>query len=99
MPAFHPKRTVGLARGMKAREASMPTERSEEQGPSLNRTARITGGIYVLYFIAGMPLILRSSLIVPRDAAATAAKIIASEGLYRTTIVTDLVSYSLYLGL
>jgi hypothetical protein len=77
----------------------MPTARSEEQGASLNRTARITGGIYLLYFIAGMPLILRSSLIVPRDAAATAAKIIASEGLYRTTIVTDLVSYSLYLGL
>jgi hypothetical protein len=46
-----------------------------------------------------MPLILRSSLIVPTDAAATAAKITASEALYRTTMVTDLVSYSLYLGL
>jgi hypothetical protein len=77
----------------------MPRKRSEELDGSLNRTARITGGIYLLYFIAGMPLILRSSLIVPRDAAATAAKIMASESLYRATIVTDLVSYSLYLSL
>ena len=77
----------------------MLTKRSEEQNGSLKRTARITGGIYLLYFIAGMPLILRRSLIVPTDAAATAAKITASEALYRTTIVTDLVSYSLYLGL
>lgn len=66
---------------------------------STHRIARITGGIYLLYFIAGMPLILRSSLIVPTNAAATAANITASEALYRATIVTDLVSYSLYLGL
>lgn len=77
----------------------MPTQRNGEQDESLNTTARITGGIYLLYFIAGMPLILRSSLIVPGDAAATARKIMASETLYRATIVTDLVSYSLYLGL
>jgi hypothetical protein len=65
----------------------------------MTRIARVTGGIYLLYFIAGVPLILRSSLIVPTDAAATAARISASETLYRVTIVTDLVSYSLYLGL
>jgi hypothetical protein len=69
------------------------------QDASIGRVARIMGGIYILYFIAGMPLILRSSLIVPTDAAATAAKITASEALYRVTIVTDLVSYALYLGL
>ena len=77
----------------------MPRELRDEQDSSLSRIARITGGIYLLYFVAGMPLILRSSLIVPTDAAATAVKITASETLYRLTIVTDLVSYCLYLGL
>jgi hypothetical protein len=80
-------------------EASMPRKLPDEKDSSMRRIARIAGGIYLLYFIAGMPLILRSSLIVPTDAAATAARIAASETLYRATIVTDLVSYSLYLGL
>jgi hypothetical protein len=77
----------------------MPRKLRDEEDSSISRIARITGGIYLLYFIAGIPLILRSSLIVATDAAATAAKITASETLYRVTIVTDLVSYSLYLGL
>jgi uncharacterized BrkB/YihY/UPF0761 family membrane protein len=77
----------------------MRKELRHEQDGSITRIARITGGIYLLYFIAGMPLILRGSLIVRTDAAATAAKIAASETLYRATIVTDLVSYCLYLGL
>jgi hypothetical protein len=63
------------------------------------RLLRVTAGVYLLYFIAGFPLLLRSSLIVPTDAVATAAKIIASETLYRITMVTDLLSYTLYLGL
>ena len=77
----------------------MPGRLRHDENGSIGRIARITGGIYLLYFIAGMPLLLRSSLVVRDDAAATAAKIIASETLYRATIVTDLVSYSLYLGL
>jgi Domain of unknown function (DUF4386) len=80
------------------KEAGMP-ELADVQDASIARLARITGSIYILYFIAGMPLILRSSLIVPTDAAATAAKITGSETLYRITMVTDLVSYALYLGL
>ena len=77
----------------------MPKKLRDGSDSSTSRLARITGGIYLLYFFAGMPLILRSSLIVPTDASATAARITASETLYRVTIVTDLVSYSLYLGL
>lgn len=61
--------------------------------------SRVTAGVYLLYFIAGVPLLLRSSLIVPASASTTATNIIASEGLYRITMVTDLVSYALYLGL
>ena len=55
----------------------MPRKLRGEEDSSISRIARITGGIYLLYFIAGIPLILRSSLIVPTDAAATAAKITA----------------------
>lgn len=63
------------------------------------RLARLTAVIYALYFVVGIPFMLRSSLIVPADAAATAAKIIASEALYRMTIVAELASDVLYLGL
>ena len=69
-----------------------------EPGPSKG-LLRVTAAVYVLYFMAGFPLLLRRSLIVPDNAAATAAKITASETLYRITIVTDLLSYVLYLGL
>jgi uncharacterized BrkB/YihY/UPF0761 family membrane protein len=63
------------------------------------RQARLTGLVYLLYFIAGMPLLLRSSLVVRGDAAATADHILGNQLMYRMTIVTDLVSYILYLAL
>src|SRR5579864_403598 len=88
--------------GLKSQEGrmSMPTARSIESGAFPSRAlSRVTAGVYLLYFIAGVPLLLRSSLIVPGNASATATKILASELLYRATMVTDLVSYSLYLGL
>lgn len=69
------------------------------EAQELHKRARLAGIVYLVYFLAGIPLFLRSSLIVPNDAAATAAKIVASETLYRLTIVTDLVSYCLYIGL
>ena len=72
---------------------------SEVEAELLIRRARWAGAIYIFYFLAALPLGLRSSLIVPSDAAATAAKIVASEGLYRLTVVSDLVSYVLYVTL
>src|SRR5512140_301707 len=75
------------------------TEKTEYAHVPSKGLSRLTAGVYLLYFIAGFPLLLRSSLIVPGNAAATAAKITASEALYRITMVTDLVSYALYLGL
>ena len=78
----------------------MPRNREvDPQGQLLMRRARWAGAVYILYFLAALPLSLRSSLIVPSDAQATAAKIGASEGLYRLTVVTDLVSYVLYVAL
>jgi hypothetical protein len=65
----------------------------------IRRRARLTGAMYIPYLAFGLPLFFRARMIVPGNAAATAAKILASEGLYRITIVTDLVSYGLYVVL
>lgn len=66
---------------------------------TIARQARLTGAMYIPYLAFGMPLFLRTPLIVPADAAATATKILASETLYRITVITDLVSYALYIVL
>ena len=71
----------------------------EEEPTLLTTRARLTGAMYIPYLLFGIPLFLRSKLIVPTDAAATAAHILASTNLYRATIVTDLISYLLYIAL
>jgi hypothetical protein len=63
---------------------------------STRTIARITGGLYVLIFItAGFSEgFVRATLIVPGDATATAANIVASEGLFRVGVVSDLIAFS-----
>ena len=60
---------------------------------SNKRTARIAGLIYLILIIAGVfaNLVVRSSLIVPGDAAATANNIMASEWLFRLAYMSDLI--------
>lgn len=60
---------------------------------SLNMLARFAGVLYIIIIIAGMFAdgFARPSLIVADDATATATNIIASEGLFRMSIVADLV--------
>ena len=64
--------------------------------PSIKTIARITGLLYILIFItAGFSEgFVRESMLVPGDAAATAANIAAAEGLFRLGIVTDLIAFS-----
>ena len=59
----------------------------------LRRTARIAGVLYLIIIAAGIfaQFFVRESLIVPGDAAATAANVTASEGLFRLGTVADLV--------
>lgn len=54
--------------------------------------ARIAGGLYIVILVAGIfaEFFVRSGLVVAGDAAATAANIVASEGLFRMGIVADL---------
>ena len=61
--------------------------------PSLRNTARIAGLLYLVIILAGIfaEFMVRSSLIVSGDAAATAENIMASEGLFRIGITSDLI--------
>src|SRR5580765_4059254 len=78
----------------------MATTEMIDPGPkSPASEARLTGFLYLLSFLSALPLGLRAQLIVPADAPATAGRILASEGIYRLTLVTDLASYLLYIGL
>jgi hypothetical protein len=72
---------------------------TDRRSKSVTVEARLTGLLYILYFISALPLSIRAKLIVPTDAAATASRILASEATYRLTMVTDLTGYLLYIGI
>lgn len=59
------------------------------------RTARITGLLYLIIIVAAgfAEGAVRGTLVVPGDAAATAANIRASEMLFRAGLVADLVAF------
>ena len=60
---------------------------------SPRKVARIAGVGYLIIILAGIfaEFFVRSSLIVPGDAVATANNIMASEGLFRAGIASDLI--------
>jgi hypothetical protein len=77
--------------------AARTTTRVADISPS--HTARIAGGLYLAVVVTGMfALFARPALIVPGDAAATAANILASEGLVRLAWTADLVATVCYVG-
>lgn len=57
------------------------------------RLARTAGGLYLVIIVCGLfsELFVRGSLIVPGDAAATAANILGADTLFRIGVVSDLV--------
>ena len=57
------------------------------------KTARTAGVLYIIIFVAGLlaEFVIRSSLIEWGDAAATAENIMASEGLFRLSIASDII--------
>jgi hypothetical protein len=64
---------------------------------SANLRARVAGAIYVACIACGFysELVVRAKLIVPGDAAATAANILASPALYRLGFFADLTAMTL----
>jgi hypothetical protein len=66
------------------------TTPTTQTSPQLN--ARVAGFLYLMVAVfSGFAAFVRSSLIVSGDAAATAGHILASEGLFRFGIVSDLI--------
>jgi hypothetical protein len=63
------------------------------------RLARLTGFLYLLLTVAGIftVIVVPSQTIVPGNAAATAAKILGSESLYRAGIAVNIVNSVVFL--
>jgi hypothetical protein len=74
---------------------------TKEEMKSLKKTARIAGvlilitAVFAIFSMQFVP----STLIVPGDAAATANNIMASEGLFRSSIASDSVIFLIEIGL
>jgi Domain of unknown function (DUF4386) len=75
------------------------TNRATKISPVIR--ARIAGALYLLTIIFGVfaEVFVRSGLIVPGDAATTASNIRASEWLFRTGFMSDLLMMACYLML
>ncbi len=64
---------------------------------SNNKTARLAGVLYLFLILFGIVAqIIRSSLAVSNDAAATASNIIANEFLFRVSFICDLLMTTCY---
>jgi hypothetical protein len=72
------------------------TARSAEISPNIY--ARVYGLLYLLHFGSFFNLgIVRQTLIVPGDAAATVNNIMASESLFRLGLVSDLIAQTVFI--
>ena len=69
--------------------------------PSLRRTARFAGILYLVIIASGLfsEMLVRSSLIVPGDAEATANNILTSQSLFRLGFAGDLIMIMSDIGL
>jgi hypothetical protein len=69
------------------------TDHTTETSPLVY--ARVAGVLYLIIIVFGIfgEMFVRSNLIVPGDAAATAGKIMASEGLFRAGFLADSIMF------
>jgi len=68
---------------------------------SVNKTARLAGALYlgmIPFNVLGV-IYVRSALVEPGDAATTATNIMASEGLFRSSIVSHLIGQAIFIFL
>ena len=73
------------------------TDRTVEASP--RPKARITGVVYLLYFLtAVLAVFLMRGLVVSGDAAATANNILAHERLFRLSVAVGLIGTALYIA-
>lgn len=73
----------------------------ENNAHSLKKTARLAGLLYFLLVITGVYIIMYvpSQIIVQGDAITTAKNILAKEFLFRTGIITDIISNTIFVFL
>ena len=77
--------------------ATINTERATGALPHPN--ARITGAVYLVYFLTAiLGEFFAKGIVVSGDAAATANNILAHEPLYRVGITTGLIATALYIA-
>jgi hypothetical protein len=69
---------------------------TSQQKMNPNKIARVAGILYLIIFCLGIfaELFVRQSLIVPGDAATTVNNIMASESLFRLSLVSDLIRHT-----
>ncbi len=73
---------------------------SADKTNSINRTARLAGLLYLIPWVLLVPAnLFCMSLIEPDDAATTANNILASESLFRLTVVNDLIVQAVFVVL
>jgi len=60
---------------------------------SIKKTARFAGFLYLMVFLLGIfgELFIRQGLYLPEDAGMTASNLLASESLFRLSLVSDLI--------
>ncbi len=65
------------------------------------KTARLAGVLYLIWVLTGLygVFYIPSQTIVPGDAAATASKILANEIIFRTGIINDIISNTIWVFL
>jgi hypothetical protein len=75
--------------------------RMETNVSSLKKTARLAGVLYLFLVITGVYIIMYvpSKIMVEGDAVDTAKNILANESLFRTGIITDLISNTIFVFL
>ena len=73
----------------------------EINSSSLKKTARIAGLLYLLLVISGVfgIMYIPSQIIVPSDSVTTANNIISNELLFRTGVLNDIISNTIFLFL
>ena len=80
------------------RLSNQPIDRQSGSDSPLVK-ARLGGACWLMCFITSIyPLVVSGRLLVPGDAAATAANLMANEGLFRSATALLLISTAFYIG-
>ncbi|MGD8402052.1 MAG: DUF4386 domain-containing protein [Anaerolineales bacterium] len=83
--------TAKITKSKQAKKENTMTRNEKRYSPQ--KTARVAAIVFLIIFFQGMSaeLFIRPDIIVPGDAATTVNNIVASESLFRLSLVSDLI--------